>query len=235
MNELNAELREALKSRNQDKTRGKFKQQLAKLKLSKCIDITLHPLQVERQKEDGIRCTVNTFQATFKVKPDKMLEEGRLDGFWLLVTNHSEKKQNAFLVSVTDAIQPYRDKTVIEESFRDIKAFLEVAPVYVWTEKHVKAHYIVCILSHLFDRTISIRLHDNPGSLLSMGIVSHQALYRKLSHCQLTHLNVQNVGLSTYATTQLTAEQEELLKRTQMTYVLKFNLVEKANRTTNVQ
>jgi len=52
-------------------------------------------------------------------------------------------------MAAPDAINPYREKVVIESAFRDIKSFVEIAPVYVWTEEHVKAHFTICVLAYL--------------------------------------------------------------------------------------
>ena len=87
-----------------------------------------------------------------------------LDGFWLLVTNHSEKGGNGFIKDINSIVSPYRDKVLIESSFRDIKSFLDISPVHVWSEKHVKAHYTICVLSYLIDRTLTLSLHVNAGN-----------------------------------------------------------------------
>ncbi len=86
---------------------------------------------------------------------------GRLDGFWLLVTNQIEKEDDEYTISTKNVIAPYREKVVIESVFRDIKSFMEIAPVHVWTQAHVKAHYTICVLSHLLNRILTLRLHKN--------------------------------------------------------------------------
>ncbi|MCP4754068.1 MAG: hypothetical protein GY866_24550, partial [Proteobacteria bacterium] len=114
--------------------------------------------------------------------------------------------------SAQQAINPYRDKVVIESAFRDIKSFVKVAPVHVWTEAHVKAHYTICVLSHLINRTLTLRLHQNKGEK-TREVVSHERLYKKLSDCMIDHIKVENVGLSTYNLSQINAKQKELLNR----------------------
>ena len=86
-----------------------------------------------------------TYQACVSLDKKKEREAGKLDGFWLLVTNHSEKEGDRFTRDTVSVVQPYREKVVIESSFRDIKSFVEVAPVYVWKAEHVKAHYTICV------------------------------------------------------------------------------------------
>ncbi len=155
-----------------------------------------------------------------------MCEAGRLDGFWLLVTNHSTNTSGEFEFSAEDLINPYRDKVIIESSFRDIKSFLDISPIFVWTELHVKAHYSCCVLGHLTNRTITNRLHDNKGEATSE-IVSHERFYKKLSGCKIDRMEIKNTGLSSYNMTMPTASQKELLKRVGLTRLLSFEVVKK--------
>ena len=109
-------------------------------------------------------------------------------------------------------IGPYRDKVVIEQAFRDIKSFIKIAPVWVWSEIHVKAHYTVCVLSHFINRTMTLRLHENTGDRTKT-IVSHEKMYKILSSCMVDRIHVENAGISTYSMSQITLEQKEVLNR----------------------
>ena len=161
VNDLNAQLQEAKNSRQRTSTLEKFKRQLVKVKLAGFVSVKLHVLHKKAETSNAVERTVRTYQGTVEVDEEKMRRAGKLDGFWLLVTNHKEKADGKFELSARDTILPYREKVVIESAFRDIKSFVEVAPVYVWTEAHVKAHYTVCVLSHLINRTLTLRLHDH--------------------------------------------------------------------------
>jgi len=210
---LNAELQEAKKSRQKEATYKKFKKIIKKYKLTDFIDITLQIINLKHKRDDGTEQKISTYQGTVKLDEEKMRSAGKLDGFWLLVTNHIEKEGDGlFSVAAGQAITPYRDKVVIESAFRDIKSFIEVAPVCVWTEDHVKAHYTICVLSHLINRTLTMRLHENKGNL-TKEIVTHEKLYTKLSDCMIDHIEIKNVNLSTYNMSQPTANQKELLDR----------------------
>ena len=143
---LNAELLEAKKSRQYEATYKKFKKGAARYKLSKFISISLATTTMPG-KTDGTK--IITYQGGIVVDEDKKKTAARLDGFWLLVTNQIEKKGDDFLVSAKEAISPYREKVIIEAAFRDIKSFVEVSPVFVWTEAHVKAHYTILTANNL--------------------------------------------------------------------------------------
>jgi len=211
-NNLNSELLSAKKSRQRKATYKKFKYSFTKFKLTGFVDVTLKIKHVTRKKADGTDQKIKTYQGTIEVDENTKKIAGELDGFWLLVTNHTEQEGNVFKMSAEQAINPYRDKVVIESAFRDIKSFIKIAPIHVWKEIHVKAHYTVCVLSHLINRTLTLRLHQNRGEKTKK-IVSHEKLYKKLSDGMIDHIKVKNVGLSTYNLSQITVEQAELLDR----------------------
>lgn len=213
---LNAELHEAKNSRQRKPTYNKFKQRLIKTKLNAFVDVKLRVVHVKRKDTDG---SIRTYKAKVVVDEIEMRKAGRLDGFWLLVTNHTEKVNEVFKVPAEEVSIPYRDKLVIEAAFRDIKSFVEVKPLYVWTEAHVKAHYTCCVLCHLINRTLTTRLHKNEGST-TKEIVAHEKLYKKLSGCQIDRIEVDNVRLSTYNMTRPTSEQKELIERVGLTKLL---------------
>jgi len=228
VDDLNAELRTAKNSRQRKPTYDKFKRRLVKIKLNSFVDVKLRATHVKYMNNSSIR----TYQAKVVLDDVEMCQAGKLDGFWLLVTNHTEEMKDEFKVSAKEAIIPYRDKVVIEANFRDIKSFVEVDPVYVWTEAHVKAHYTICVLSNLINRTLTLRLHKNKGTI-TKNVVSHEKLYDKLSDCQIDYIDVENVHLSTYNMTRITNEQKELLKRIKLINLLSCKVVEKARKGNN--
>ncbi|MCP4552357.1 MAG: IS1634 family transposase [Bacteroidetes bacterium] len=223
---LNAELLNAKKSRQHEATYKKFKQKITKFKLTSFVDVKLRKKNVSIEKEDKTEQKIQTYQGTVKIdSTDKQTAE-ELDGFWLLVTNHTERNGKTFNISAQHAINPYRDKVVIESAFRDIKSFVKVSPVCVWTEVHVKAHYTICVLSHLINRTLTLRLHENKGKI-TKGIVSHEKLYKNLSDCTVDHINIKNVGQSAYSLSIVTKEQKELLARIGLKNLISKNVTKK--------
>lgn len=228
LKDLNKQLSEAKNSRQYEATYDKFKRKLAKAKLKDFVYIALQTKYIVRRSPDGVEHKVRTYQATATVDKAKMLFAGRLDGFWLLVTNHTEKTQKGFKMAPKEAIKPYRDKVVIESAFRDIKSFVEIEPVFVWTDLHVKAHYTICVLSYLINRTITLRLHKCKGDV-TRDIVSHERLFEELSECYLDRIEVENVQKSRYNLSRATNKQRELLQRLGLEGLLRNNIVVKAN------
>jgi len=103
---------------------------------------------------------------------------------------------------------------------------VEVAPVFVWTEAHVKAHYTVCVLFHLIDRTLTLRLHDR-NRKITRDVVSHEKLFAKLEDCKIDRIEIVNVRQSTLNRTLPTSEQKELLKRIDLERLLSCDIIQK--------
>ncbi|EQD78580.1 transposase, IS4 family, partial [mine drainage metagenome] len=78
---------------------------------------------------------------------DTSLNEKRIDifkklaGRFLIVTN-TDLPEN-------EVVSAYKDQWQIERSFRTIKAFIEIRPVYHRKSDHIRAHVLVCVLSLL--------------------------------------------------------------------------------------
>ena len=55
-------------------------------------------------------------------------------------------------LSITEIVKGYKDLWRIERSFRTMKSFLEIRPVYHRKEERIEAHVFVCVLSLLISR-----------------------------------------------------------------------------------
>jgi len=206
--ELNDELKTAKKSRQHSATESKFKKFTSKLKLGSFLNIELKEITIKGEGAD-----VNSFQGALTISDAARNESIKLDGFWMLVTNLSEKDRDGeFVVSSEKALRPYREKVIIEDAFRDIKSFLEVAPVYVWLEKHVKAHYTICVLAYLINRTVSNTLKESAGDL-SADTKTHMSVYKQLANGSIDEIYIKNLDQSGFCLTELTKKQKEILHR----------------------
>ncbi|EQB70531.1 MAG: transposase IS4 family protein [Ferroplasma sp. Type II] len=70
----------------------------------------------------------------------------KLAGRFLIVTNTDLQKD--------EIVTAYKEQWQIERSFRTIKSFLEIRPVYHRKPDRIKAHVFVCVLSLLLSRLI---------------------------------------------------------------------------------
>jgi transposase len=203
--EMNEELNSAQKSRSYSATMNKFTTVMKKLKIASFTDIEL--------TEKTVNEKTTTFQATVNIDQTKKFEAQRFDGFWLLVTNHIEKDTGEqFILPTADALRPYADKIIIEDAFRHMKAILEMAPLYVRLEDHVNAHYTICVLGQLIDRTIHMRLQKEKGQL-SSDILTAEAVYEELSDCSIDEILVRNIKQRIFCLTELNEKRKEVLMR----------------------
>ena len=216
VNEQNLELLQAKRDRDIGSTKTKFDNWLRKAKLQSFVTVELKEESVMTATQSGA-AVVKSYQGRVRIDKKQKLHAGRLDGFWLLVTNLSEKVGDRFIQNTQTVVQPYRDKVVIESSFRDIKSFIEVGPVHVWKEDHVKAHYTICVLSHLINRTLSLQLHERKKDA-SEEVISHERLYEELSECRLNHIKT-GLKQALYSLTEPTLKLKELLERLKMKYL----------------
>jgi len=213
---LNEELLLAKNSRNEEATKGKFLKQLSKLKLKNIIDVLIEEVEIRTQDNNGKEKIIKTYKGIIgPIDQRKVNEAGRLDGFWLLVTNHNEYDNGRFLLHPGDAIKPYRDKTIIESAFRDIKSFIEIVPIGVWTDKHVKAHFTICVLAYFINRMICLRLHQNQGNL-TKDVITHQRAYKILSEGSIDKIRINNVAVQGHKLSGLNEYIYEIVKRLKM-------------------
>lgn len=218
---LNEELLLAKNSRNKEATKGKFLKQLSKLKLKNIIDILIKEVEIRTRDKNDKEKIIQTYKGIIgPIDQRKVNEAGRLDGFWLLVTNHNEYENGRFLLSPDDAIKPYRDKTIIESAFRDIKSFIEIVPIGVWTNKHVKAHFTICVLAYFINRMICLRLHHNQGDL-TKDVITHQSAYKILAEGSIDKIRIKNVAVQGHKLSGLNEYIYEIVKRLKMPEITK--------------
>ena len=79
-----------------------------------------------------------------KINEKKIADMKKLAGRFMIVSNTD--------LSITDMVKRYKDLWRIERSFRTIKSFLEIRPVYHRKEERIEAHVFVCVLSLLISR-----------------------------------------------------------------------------------
>lgn len=77
--------------------------------------------------------------------------EAKWDGYYAIQTSQTQMDP----LKVVDA---YHSLWRIEESFRLMKSTLEVEPVFHWTEKRIKGHFVICFLAFLLERTLEFKL-----------------------------------------------------------------------------
>ena len=72
----------------------------------------------------------------------------------------------------------------IEESFRIMKSTLETRPIFHWTSKRIKGHFVVCFLSFLLERTLECNLKKNNID------ISPEKIRNAINSMTFTQLNI---------------------------------------------
>lgn len=91
---------------------------------------------------DGLELSLNL---------QKIEEEEKYDGYYSIVT--SEKH-----LSDKEIRDIYKGLWEIEESFKIIKSEFKARPVYLKTENHIKAHFLICFVSLIIMRVLECKL-----------------------------------------------------------------------------
>lgn len=84
---------------------------------------------------------------------ERIKEEEKYDGYYSIVT--SEKQ-----LSDQEIHHIYKGLWEIEESFKIIKSEFKARPVYLKTEDHIKAHFLICFVSLLIMRILEVKLEQ---------------------------------------------------------------------------
>ena len=81
-------------------------------------------------------------------------------GFYSIVTSEIEEDDR-------EIINRYHGLSRIEDSFRIIKSDLEGRPIYVWTEEHIKAHFLICFIALTIIRIMQYKIlkYENKSTL----------------------------------------------------------------------
>jgi transposase len=76
----------------------------------------------------------------FSIDEERVTEAARYDGYYAVVTDRLD-------LSTEEVMGIYRGQWKIEESFRVLKTDLKARPVFVWTDEHIKGHFVMCYLA----------------------------------------------------------------------------------------
>lgn len=97
-------------------------------------------------------------QTLQKLDYEKIMEEEQLDGYFCIIT--SELEYNAQKIR-----EVYHGLWRIEESFRITKSDLQTRPVFVRTQKHIEAHFVICYTALLIARLMQYHMGEQAISV----------------------------------------------------------------------
>ncbi|WP_406617367.1 IS1634 family transposase [Mycoplasmopsis adleri] len=106
----------------------------------------------------------------YKLNYDKIIEDEKFDGYYAYETSR-------FDLSPEEIVNLYSKQWQIESNFRALKSALAVRPIYVWSEKHIEGHFVLCFLSLVLLNFVIYYL--NKG-LKELGVVDEKITIKKL-------------------------------------------------------
>jgi hypothetical protein len=134
-----------------------------------------------------VRATGEAAQHNWVLDEERIARDEACDGYYCIVTSEQEWGDR-------EVVEAYRGLSRVEESFRVLKGDLDARPVYVWTQAHIRAHFLVCYVALLVMRLMQLDVGRATGSRPSAGAVA-EALSGMVGH----HLDA-NAWLFDYRT-----------------------------------
>ncbi|RZN34309.1 MAG: IS1634 family transposase [Methanosarcinales archaeon] len=198
-------LLKAQKSRHVKPTEKKIDKILNKFNVSQFLSYNLKSTVLT--KNNGSK--IQTFNLIYEKNTEATKKAMLTDGIWMLVTNISETTEpKEYRLDPRELIKAYRDKNRVEEGFKEVKSFLKFQPTFVYTNKHVRTHYTICILSYLLDVTITNKLRENKIEEVS----SVNKVYHILKRCVIGKIGLKGDKSRILKLTTMTNMQKNILE-----------------------
>ena len=212
----NKDLKNAQRDRKLKATEGRVLNELKRLKIKKYYEEpTLHPIVVEKRLKNGIVTSVNSFRVQVKKKADIIVADKLLDGVCVFITNHIQRQGRGFKVNPRKVIHAYRNKTKIEDVFKNVKSFLKIRPFFVNTEKHVKAVYTICILAYFLNKFLA----NQRKAVGEKDYLNSKELYAPFKDIDFVTLFDQISGQTVTKPVELPEETRSILEKIGMPHV----------------
>jgi len=106
---------------------------------------------LEFDKETGEVLTVKSIPV---FDAEKLAEEEIWDGYYAVVTSELDKSDE-------EIIEIYRGLWKIEESFKVTKSGIKSRPVFVSSQEHIQAHFLICFIALTIIRILEKQLGNN--------------------------------------------------------------------------
>ena len=133
----------------------------------------------------------------FTLKQEKVEFEAELDGLFVLRTNRDD-------LSIAELVSAYKTLARAESAFKELKDFIDLRPIYHWTEERVKAHIFICVLAYLVEICIEIKLKRAGLEMTARKALDH------LSEIKLVNQEIDGMKICTYS--QPSPESRKIIK-----------------------
>lgn len=218
LEEENKQLQAAKKDRKLEATKNRIINELKRLKIKKYYeDPILHPITVMKRLKNGTEKQVKSFTVEINKKDNIIQKEKKIDGVCVFVTNHFERSDHKFKLAPQKIIYCYRNKTKIEDVFKNVKSFSKIRPFFVNTEEHVGAVYTICIISYFINKYLAnLRKEKNEKDLLNS-----KNLYGPFKDIDIATLTDSHSGRVIKKSVEISKNTKVLLKKIGMLHLIR--------------
>ncbi|GAV24905.1 IS4 family transposase [Carboxydothermus islandicus] len=124
--------------------------------IEKAEKLLLEPAKIKASNKRGGKKFIKhqSENDQFFLDEEAIEKDKRFDGYYAIQSSRLD-------LDAKKVLEAYHTLWKIEESFRIMKSTLEVRPIFHWTEKRIKGHFVVCFLAFLLERTLEFRLKEN--------------------------------------------------------------------------
>ena len=112
---------------------------------------------------------INSKDIRMELDYEKVEEYKQGLGYYQIVTSEIG-------MSEEEIIEKYHGLTRLEEQFRIMKGTLETRPIYVWTQEHINAHLMICLIALIIIRMIQRQINKYTIKTNTNGLIWHNEL-----------------------------------------------------------
>lgn len=171
----NTDLRQAKRKREREALLREVHALLRRWRVQKFLSVSAEAITVVHTSAKDQRREVESFRLSHAINQEAEAKEQRLHGITCFITNRPAADDPA-----TAVIEWYRRKNKVEEAFHEIKAPLQLRPIYLTRAQRVRAHVDVCTLAYFLDNDMERRLRGHaPGGVAARGAARSAGLPRQ--------------------------------------------------------
>lgn len=82
---------------------------------------------------------------------ERIEQDARYDGYYVIESSHTK-------LTASQVITEYKKLWRIENTFRVMKSSLWTRPIFHWTPRRIKGHFVLCFIALLLERTLEQKL-----------------------------------------------------------------------------
>ncbi len=197
----NADLGQAKRKREREVLLREVHALLRRKRVRKFLSVSAEAITVVHTSVKGQGREVESFRLSHAIDQQAEAKEQRLHGITCFITNRPAADYPA-----TAVIEWYRRKNKVEEAFHEIKAPLQLRPIYLTRAQRVRAHVDVCMLAYFLYNDMEQRLRER-----AIGESPREVL-RALKDCRVNRIAFKDSGESRLSITEPNAEQQLYLQ-----------------------